>query len=107
VLHKSLAAGRPVKLAEPPRTIADGLAAPMAGELTYAIVRDLAEDVVLVDDDAIADAMRLLITRTKMLVEPAGAAAFAAVANGLIPNVAGSTVAVVLSGGNVDLARLA
>ncbi len=105
-LHQSLAAGQPVKLQQPPRTIADGLAAPMAGKLTYAIVSKFAEDMVLVEDAAIAESMRLIVTRTKLLVEPAGAAAMAAVLGGLIPNLAGASVAVILSGGNVDLERL-
>jgi threonine dehydratase len=106
VMHQSLIAGHPTRLDHPPRTIADGLASPMAGQLTYAIVSTLADGIVVVEDDAIADAMRLLITRTKLLVEPAGAAAFAALIGGLIPDVRGS-VGVIVSGGNVDLARLA
>jgi threonine dehydratase len=105
-LHQSMAAGHPVRLEQPPRTIADGLAAPMAGELTYPIARAMVDDVVLVDDDAIAEAMRLVITRTKMLVEPAGAAGVAAILGGLIPGIRGTSVAVILSGGNVDLGKL-
>ena len=61
----------------------------------------------LLEDDVIADAMRFIITRTKLLVEPAGAAAFAALRSGAIPGLKDMNVAVILSGGNVDLARLA
>jgi threonine dehydratase len=106
-MHKSLKAGRPVQLDTAPKTIADGLAAPMAGEFTFAVTRRYVDDVVIVEDDAIAAAMRLIITRTKLLVEPAGAAGLAAVMEGLIPGSDAQKIAVILSGGNVDLARLA
>jgi threonine dehydratase len=104
-MHKSLAAGHPVRL-DKLDTIADGLAAPFAGELTYPVIRDIADGVVLVTDDEIAAAMSLILTRGKLLPEPAGAAATAALLAGKIPQSAGKRVVAILSGGNVDLDRL-
>jgi threonine dehydratase len=71
-----------------------------AGELTYRHLRDLADDVVTVDDDAIRDATRFLLLRQKLAVEYSGAAALAAVRSGRVD--IGRHVAVILSGGNLD-----
>ena len=101
----SLDSGRARRL-EFVSTIADGLAAPMAGELNYAIVERYADDMVLVSDDAIADAMRDLLLSAKLLAEPAGAAATAAVLTRAIPMYDGERVAAIVSGGNVDIAKL-
>lgn len=103
-MRRSLDTGEPVHLDELD-TVADGLAAPMAGDLTYELVRRYVEDVVVVSDAEIAVAMELLLSRCKLLVEPAGAAGVAALLAGRIP-VTGGPVAAVLSGGNVDLDRL-
>jgi threonine dehydratase len=89
-----------------PRSVADGLNAPFAGEITTVMVRQLVEDVVLVEDATILSAMRFALERTKQVLEPAGAAGLAALLTGLIPVRAGETVCVVFSGGNVDMARL-
>ncbi|HEU5208801.1 MAG TPA: threonine/serine dehydratase [Longimicrobiales bacterium] len=86
-------------------TIADGLGAPMTGELVLEHVRTLVDEVVTVSDDAIASAMSAILARAKLLVEPAGAAGYAAIASGAI-DVAGQTTVVILSGGNVDLDRV-
>jgi threonine dehydratase len=86
-------------------TVADGLGAPMAGDLNYEIVKHHVEDVVLVSDTEIRHAMALILARAKLLVEPAGAAAVAALLAGKIPLSKGPVVAV-LSGGNVDMDRL-
>ena len=83
-------------------TIADGLAAPMAGRLNYRYVADFVEDVVIVSDEEILSAMRLLITRAKLVVEPSGAAAVAAIMYGRIPVPAGDRVVALVTGGNVD-----
>jgi len=104
VMRKSLDGGHPVRL-DSMKTIADGLAAPMAGEKTFPIVQRYVDDVVLVDDDEIMRAMRELIFSAKLLAEGAGAAATAAVLFGKIP-VGGRRVAAVLSGGNVDPSRV-
>jgi threonine dehydratase len=105
-MFRSFAEGRAVKL-DKIDTIADGLAAPFAGELTFAHLRALAERIVLVNDAEIVQAMRLLLERAKLLAEPAGAAALAALLSKKIPDAAGKRIAVIVSGGNVDLARLA
>ncbi len=88
-------------------TIADGLAPPMAGELTFAHVRARASDVLTVTDGDIANAMTLLLSRTKLLAEPAGAAGVAALIAGKVPLPASGSVVAVVTGGNVDLDRLA
>jgi threonine ammonia-lyase medium form len=104
-MRASLDAGRALRL-ERVDTIADGLAAPMAGTLTYEIVRRNVDDVVLVSDDEIAAAVRALLARTKLLAEPAGAAAVAAILARRLPLRAGARVVAVVSGGNVDLPKL-
>ena len=93
------AAGGPVPL-EAISTVADGLSAPFAGGLTYEVVRDLVDDVVLVTDAEILAAMRLLALRAKVVAEPAAAAGLAALLAGRVAPVAGPVV-VVVSGGNV------
>ena len=103
-MTRSLEAGEAVHL-DAVDTLADGLGAPMAGKLNFELVREHARGVVLVDDDEIVAAMRLLLERTKLLAEPGGAAGLAALLEGRIPLEDGP-VAVVLSGGNVDLSLL-
>ncbi len=87
-------------------TIADGLRSPHPGELTFSIVQRLVEDIILVSEDEIKAAMKYLLARLKILVEPSGAAAAAAVLFRKLPAGIGS-VGVVISGGNVDLEALA
>ena len=103
---RSLQAGQAVHL-DRVTTIADGLAAPFAGELTYAIVRALVETVVLLNDDEIAAAIPPLVAEANIVPEPAGAAAFAALLAGKVPLPADGPVVAIVSGGNIDLARLA
>jgi threonine dehydratase len=103
--RRSLDEGRAVRL-DQVSTIADGLAAPMMGELPYQIVRKYVDDVVLLDDDAIAEGLRELLLNTKLLAEPAGATATAAVLRRAIPLRDGERVAVMVSGGNIDLKKL-
>lgn len=100
-MRRSLDEGRAAHLARV-TTIADGLAPPMAGELNYRYVESFVEDVVLVTDDEILAAMRLLMTRAKLVVEPSGAAAVAALMFGRIPVRPGERVVTLLTGGNVD-----
>jgi threonine dehydratase len=104
-MRASLDSGRAVRL-QRVDTIADGLAAPMAGTLTYEVVCRYVEDVVLVSDDEIAAALRALLSRAKLLAEPAGAAAVAAVLARRLPLRDRERVVAVVSGGNVDLAKL-
>jgi threonine dehydratase len=105
-MRRALDAGEPVRL-ERISTIADGLAAPVAGTIPFDIVRHLVADVVVVDDDVIAEGERFLASRAKLVAEPAGAAATGALLAGRIAVRPGERVVSIVSGGNVDLARLA
>ena len=105
-MRRALDAGEPVRL-ERISTIADGLAAPIAGTIPFEIVRRLVADVVVVDDDVIAEGMRFLAARAKLVAEPAGAAATGALLAGKIAVRPGERVVSIVSGGNVDPARLA
>ena len=88
-----------------PDTIADGLRSPTPGKITFAIVRELAEDIVLVTEDEIRATLKFLLTRMKILVEPSGAVSAAAVLHHKLPAGIGR-VGVILSGGNVDFEQL-
>jgi threonine dehydratase len=101
----ALAAGAPVRL-ERVASIADGLGAPATSAQVMEHVHGRVDDVVIVDDDTIAAALRLLLERCKLLVEPAGAAALAALLAGTVTVRRGARVAIILSGGNIDLERL-
>lgn len=101
----SLHAGHAIHL-DRVETVADGLAAPFAGELTYQIVRERVDDVVVLDDATILAGLRFLLERAKLLAEPAGAAATAALLSGAVRVPAGAKVVAVVSGGNIDLNRL-
>ncbi len=103
--HMSLVAGRRVAIPAP-ETIADGLRATSPGEVTFPILKSTVEAVLLVSEEEIKAAMRFLLARLTILVEPSGAVAAAAVLHGKLPkNV--RAAGVVLSGGNVDLTVLA
>ena len=104
-MRLALDAGKPVPLA--PKTIADGLAAPVAGTRPLAIVQRCVEDVVVIPDSVIADGLRFLAERAKLVTEPAGAAATGALLAGRIPTKRGEKVVAIVSGGNVDRARFA
>jgi threonine dehydratase len=98
-LHEGLAAGKSVPVT--PRSIADGLNAPFAGELAVEICAARGVESVLVSEEEIHDGFRFLYERAKLAAEPAGAAGVAALLAGKIPALEGATVAVVVSGGNV------
>jgi threonine dehydratase len=85
-----------------PETIADGLRATTPGALTFPIVQQHVEDIALVTDAEIRAAMKFLLTRMKILVEPSGAASAAALMHGKLPS-AIPKIGVILSGGNVDI----
>ncbi len=89
----------------PPKTIADGLRATRPGELTFPVLQELVEDILVVTDSEIRAAMRFLLTRMKIVVEPSGAVPAAAVLCTKLPSGIGR-VGIVLSGGNVDLELL-
>ena len=88
-------------------SIMDGLLPTAPGELTFSIMRQHLEGVALVTDEEAREAVRFLLMRMKLLVEPSGAAPIAALMAGKIPNVGGKKIGVVLSGGNIDAAKLA
>jgi threonine dehydratase len=100
---QSLAADRRVNLGVP-RTIADGLQAAEPGELTFAVNRELVDEIVTVSDEEIVDAMAFLFDRLKIVAEPSGAVGIAALLNGRL---GGNRIGVVISGGNVGAARFA
>jgi threonine dehydratase len=85
----------------PPPTIADGLRVQSPGRLTFPVLQQTAEDVLTVSDDEIVETLKFFLFRMKLLVEPSGAAAAAAVLVNKIPNDA-RRVGVILSGGNID-----
>ena len=89
-----------------PDTIADGLRSPRPGELTFPVIQRYVERVVLVSDDEIRAAVKFLLLRLKILVEPSGAVSAAAVLFKKLPPEVRS-VGVVLSGGNIDFEELA
>jgi threo-3-hydroxy-L-aspartate ammonia-lyase len=103
--QQSFRAGSIVHIATP-NTIADGAQTQHIGELTFAIVRREVEDVVTVSDAQLVEALRFFAERMKMVVEPTACLSFAAVRHAGVP-VRGKRVGVVISGGNVDLARYA
>lgn len=100
----SLAAGRPVPVSDMV-TMADGIAVGCPGELTFPLVRDLVDRVVTVGEDTISRALLLCLERAKLVVEPAGAAAVAAVLDD--PTAFAPPVVAVVSGGNIDPLLLA
>ncbi|TAK02420.1 MAG: pyridoxal-phosphate dependent enzyme [Chloroflexota bacterium] len=100
----ALEACEPVRIQ--PRSVADGLNAPFAGGLTLPMVRHYVDEITLIDDATILAGLRFALGRLKQVLEPAGSAALAATLVGRIPIREGERVAVVLSGGNVDVTRL-
>lgn len=103
--EQSLRNGERTEIA-PPLTIADGLRTAIPGVITFPIVRELAEGVILVSEEEIKEAVRFLLSRMKILVEPSGAVAAAAALQGKLPRDLRS-VGILLSGGNVDFDLLA
>ncbi|KAJ8373743.1 hypothetical protein SKAU_G00043230 [Synaphobranchus kaupii] len=97
-MFRSFVEGKPVGMDA--KSIASGLAPPSAGALPYALCRRYVEEILLVSDEEIKSAVSTLY-RSGFLVEPSGAAAFAAVANDRIPDIGGKTAVIILSGGNI------
>ena len=103
--RQSLRAGHVVEIA-PPRSIADGALTTRLGQITFPLIQRLVEDVLTVPDAALVRTMGFFAERMKILVEPTGCLAAAAVLEGAAP-ARGLRVGVVISGGNVDLATFA
>jgi threonine dehydratase len=103
--QRSLREGRIIRI-DVPKTIADGAQTAALGEITFPIIQRDVADIVTVSDAELIEAMRFFAERMKMVVEPTGCLAAAAALNARIP-VKGLKVGVILSGGNIDLARFA
>lgn len=99
--QQSLAAGRIVKI-DTPKTIADGAQTQASGQLTFPVIQRLVKSILTVSDAQLVATMRFFAERMKMVVEPTGCLAAAAVLEGVI-DLRGQRVGVILSGGNVDL----
>ncbi|MCC7025080.1 MAG: threo-3-hydroxy-L-aspartate ammonia-lyase [Thermomicrobiales bacterium] len=99
---QSFAKGERVRLPQVPRTIADGQQTEAPGKLTWPTVRPLVAGIATVTDDEIRDAMRFLFERMKLVVEPSGASALAALMSGKVDG-RGKRVGVTLSGGNIGV----
>ena len=103
---QSVRAGERIKI-DPPDTIADGMRTQQPGVLTFQVVQSLVEDILLVSEQEVTTAVKFLLMRLKILAEPTGAVAPAAVLSGKLNAPAGAKIGVVISGGNVDAAVLA
>lgn len=102
--YRARLAGKPVVVPAKP-SLADGVVTKSIGELTYRIMSELVDDVILVDEDSIARAMFLLMERAKLLAEGAGALPLAALLDGYL-NSKGKNIVAVISGGNADLTTI-
>jgi threonine dehydratase len=102
----SLALARDEIVSIQPRSVADGLGAPFAGRWTLSMTRRYLDDIVLLDDATILAGMRFALERLKQVVEPAGAAGLAALLADRVQLRDAERVAVVISGGNVEIGRL-
>lgn len=100
--QQSLRKGQVVRIPAP-KTLADGAATTHLGDLTFPIIRDNVTDIVTVGDDQLAQTMRFFAQRMKIVVEPTGCLAAAAVLHKVVAIPAGARVGVIISGGNVDL----
>ena len=104
-MTESLRQGSPARL-ESVNTVADGLAAPFSGENTLAHVQEYVDEVVLVSDTEIIEAMFLIMERCKVVAEPAAASTLAALLYGKVALSPNASVVCVLSGGNIDRERM-
>ncbi len=105
VMTESLRKGRPVRL-DKVDTVADGLAAPFTGEHTLEHVREYVDEIVVLSDAEILEAMRLIIDRCKVVAEPSAAACLAPLLAGRVRLKRDSTAVCLLCGGNIDSQRL-
>ena len=103
-MQRSVAAGRRETIEC--RTVIDGLRVRRVGELNFSVVQRFVDEIVALPDREIFDAMLWVMERCKVVVEGAAAAPVAALLHGLVKLPAGSKVAVVLSGGNLNLDQL-
>jgi threonine dehydratase len=102
--YQSFRAGHRIEIPTP-LTIADGLRSPCPGELTFPVIQEKVEDVILVSEKEITETVKYLLSRMKILAEPSGAVAAAAVLHGKLPTTV-RRFGIVISGGNVDFETL-
>jgi threonine dehydratase len=100
-MHRSFASGKPEAI-DKVRTIADSLGAPHAAPYSFALCRRFIDELVKIDDDAMRRAMALLFREMKLAVEPAGAAATAALTGSLRARLQGKRVGAIVCGSNID-----
>jgi threonine dehydratase len=105
-LKPALEAGKPVPVSRPANTLADGMTPPFVGLIPLEAARRFVDEIVTVTEEEIIAAMELLLTRAKLYVEGSGAAATAALLAGKARVPAGAKTVAIVSGGNVDPARL-
>jgi len=105
-MYRSFASGRPEAI-DKVRTIADSLGAPFALPISFALCRANIDDIVRVEDAELVAAMRFLLEHAKLAVEPAGAAATAALLGPLRDRLAGRRVGLIVCGSNIDAAGFA
>ena len=103
--QQSFKAGHVVQIPTP-HTIADGAQTQALGQLTFPIIQRLADDMVTATDEQLVESLRFFAERMKIVVEPTGALAFAGAQHGNV-DIHGARVGILISGGNVDLSRLA
>jgi len=101
-MKASVDAGKLVEI-EAGTTIAEGIAVKHPGDRTFEMIRRYVDDIVTVDEEEIANAILLLLEREKTVAEGAGAVGLAALINGKLPSARGRKVALVISGGNIDV----
>jgi threonine dehydratase len=101
-MHRSFASGKPEAI-DRVRTIADSLGAPYAAPYSFALCRRFVDQLVLVDDNALRRSMALLFQEAKLAVEPAGAAATAALVGPLREQLRGKRVGLIVCGANIDV----
>ena len=104
VISQSRAAGRPVQIAA--KSLADGLAAPVTGEINLAHIEEYVDEVVVIDEAEILPAWRQLVDLSKLAAEPAAAISLAAIRTGAVSVRPDERVAMIMSGGNADFATL-
>jgi threonine dehydratase len=100
--RRSRDAGKPMAV-DPDQTIADGIAVPQPGRLTFPLIQTLVDEILLADEGAIIEAILTLLERKRILAEGAGAAPVAALPQTAARLGPGKTVVLVISGGNIDL----
>ena len=105
-MHRSFASGKPESI-DKVRTIADSLGAPHAAQQSFEVCRKFVDELVMIDDDAMCKALYLLFKEMKLAVEPAGAAATAALLGPLRNRLRGRKVGLIVCGANIDTAGFA